>query len=534
MGTVSAGTAALIGGGIAGGGAILGGLLGSSGAKEAADTQSRAMLKAQRETRAYAEQAKAEILDRMGPAMTQYQQGIKASQTQIANGTADVMQILQQYAGNADQLISSTGANAQKAIMGSAAVARGIPPAQFNSTYDRIQAAPTSVRNSMMSDLSNTLGMTQQSDGTWTATPSVMPSAAGQIGSTGTGFMGGTQDILQGYGTAQRALDIGASTARGDVTGATSAALSQLAATREAGLGAYQPYSEAGRAAIEREAALSGAYGPEAQQQAINAFIESPGQKYLREQQEKALLRNQAAIGGLGGANVRTALQEQAMGIASTQQQQYLENLRSLAMRGQEVAGAETGLTTQTGLYGAQLTAGAGQTLAQLAQQYGISSAQLAQMSSSELSQLAANTGINIANLEQATGVARAGLQTSLGSGLAQAQAGATTDIANLTSQSATNQLNTQQNISTLLSNLATQTGTNVANLTAGQGSALAAGQYLSSQALAGGIGDLSKIAAYYYQPTTQQTLNPITYGYTPYQNTSSQYGVGNAALNTP
>lgn len=561
---------------------IIGEISGADAAKEAADTQKKYLERAARTTREAADQARIEILDRMVPALTDYNNAIRASQEQIASGTTDVMQILQNATGNADQLLTSAGVDAQKAIMGSTAVSQGIPMPQFDQAYTQIQNAPPVQRTAMMQDLQRSVSRTPQTGGlspgaianlrgtmspTQTgagttgvsgaagdytagagqvsrpvlmsdiaarypgavtgagatpvsragstvsgAVPSTRlttqavgnppvgtPSATSPIGGTGTGFLGAAESIQQGYGTAQNALNLGYGTARGDVTDAISAALSQLSATRESGMGAYEPYSRAGRAAIEREAALSGAYGPEAQQEAINAYIESPGQAYLRQQQEKALLRNQAAIGGLGGANVRTALQEQAMNIASTQQQQYLENLRSLAARGQEVAGAEQGLISQTGMYGAQLTAGAGQTLAQLAQQYGISSAQLAQMSASELAQLANTTGLNLAQLQQATGAARAGLQTSLGSGLASATAGATSDIANLIAQGGTNTLNTQQGISSTLANLATGTGTNLANLQAQQGSALAAGQYAAGQALPNMLSDIAQIGMMAY-----------------------------------
>lgn len=46
------------------------------------------------------------------------------------------------------------------------------------------------------------------------------------------------------------------------------------------------------------------------------------------------MLRNQAAIGGLGGGNVRTALQEQAFGIASQQLGERKDRLAGLAGAG--------------------------------------------------------------------------------------------------------------------------------------------------------------------------------------------------------
>lgn len=93
----------------------------------------------------------------------------------------------------------------------------------------------------------------------------------------------------------------------------------------------FEPYVQPGRDAFQKTAALSGALGAEQEQQAINQFIESPGQAFLRQRAERALLRNQAAIGGLGGGNVRQALQEQAIGLAAQQQQQRLANLGAIS-----------------------------------------------------------------------------------------------------------------------------------------------------------------------------------------------------------
>jgi len=82
--------------------------------------------------------------------------------------------------------------------------------------------------------------------------------------------------------------------------------------------------------AEQKALALSGALGPELQQQAQNEFNLSPGQQYLRDQQQEALLNNASAIGGIGGGRVRSALQEQAYGNAAQNQQQYFQNIMSL------------------------------------------------------------------------------------------------------------------------------------------------------------------------------------------------------------
>lgn len=97
----------------------------------------------------------------------------------------------------------------------------------------------------------------------------------------------------------------------------------------------FAPFREAGVSALEQQQALLGLSGQEAEQQALSQFQESPGQAFLRQRQERALLRNASAIGGLGGGNVRTALQEQAAGIASTQLGDFQNRLASLTGSGQ-------------------------------------------------------------------------------------------------------------------------------------------------------------------------------------------------------
>lgn len=108
---------------------------------------------------------------------------------------------------------------------------------------------------------------------------------------------------------------------------------------------------------LQSELSAIPAFTPEdrgsAQEQQAQAFAqlqESPGQRFLRERQQKALLRNQSAIGGLGGGNVRTALQEQAAGFAQQDLQNQFGRLGQLAGQGQAAG-------TSIGQFGAQ-TAG--------------------------------------------------------------------------------------------------------------------------------------------------------------------------------
>lgn len=95
--------------------------------------------------------------------------------------------------------------------------------------------------------------------------------------------------------------------------------------------GDFAGQRERGEQAGTELAALTGLSGAEAEQEALSRFQESPGQAFLRERQERALLRNTAATGGLQGGNVQTALQEQAFGIASQQLGERTSNLFGLA-----------------------------------------------------------------------------------------------------------------------------------------------------------------------------------------------------------
>lgn len=99
------------------------------------------------------------------------------------------------------------------------------------------------------------------------------------------------------------------------------------------------PFTEAGQKSIQEQAALSGALGPEAEVRALQAFQESPGQAFLRRRAERALIRNQAAIGGLGGGNIRKALQEQAIGFAQQDFANRFNRLGAVSGAGLQAAG---------------------------------------------------------------------------------------------------------------------------------------------------------------------------------------------------
>ena len=323
-------------------------------------------------------------------------------------------------------------------------------------------------------------------------------SMAGQVGALNQGADDALASVRGGFNTARddvstglneglSALRQGVDTARGDVTESSQGAIDR-----------FNPYAQAGQGALEVEAALSGAMGPEAQAEAFANYKESPGQAYAREQQEKALVRNNAALGGLGGGNVRSALQEQAAGIASQNYQQDLNNLRSLAGRGQQAVGSQAGIETQAGQNLANIAMTGGQTelnaqqgaanqLAQLAAQSGMTEGQIQQLLGQSLSDVYGTAGANLSGLRYGAGQDIASQLRNTGQQLSQLQMGQGTALANIDQQTAANMANlsAQQGqqtsglstgLASLLANLATGQGTQQANLATQMGNARAAG----------------------------------------------------------
>lgn len=111
--------------------------------------------------------------------------------------------------------------------------------------------------------------------------------------------------------------------------------------------GNLQPSLEAGNLARTQQVNLLGLGGADAQQTAFDQFNQSPGQQFLRDRAQKNLLRNSAAIGGLGGGNVRSALVQQGVGFAQQDFNNQFSRLGQLAGQGQAAA-------TNIGQFGAQ------------------------------------------------------------------------------------------------------------------------------------------------------------------------------------
>ena len=96
------------------------------------------------------------------------------------------------------------------------------------------------------------------------------------------------------------------------------------------------PWLEAGGGALSAQKDFLGLSGKEAQQAAYDNYQMSPGQEFLRKRGEKALVRQHAAIGGLGGGRVRSALNQQGIGFAAQDFGNHYNRLAGLSNTGQQ------------------------------------------------------------------------------------------------------------------------------------------------------------------------------------------------------
>lgn len=145
--------------------------------------------------------------------------------------------------------------------------------------------------------------------------------------------------------------------------------------------------------ALDPFLATTGALGGERQAQAFEEFEQSPEQAFLREEAERSLLRNQAAIGGLGGGNVRRELQRQAVGLAQQDFQNRVDRL-------QAGTGALSGVRGTTAVNRSNLVSSRGSALANVNQFQGAG-----------LSNIALGQGVQQGNLALARGDAQAGVE---------------------------------------------------------------------------------------------------------------------------
>lgn len=236
-----------------------------------------------------------------------------------------------------------------------------------------------------------------------------------------TGLIGSEQALQQGLGGALSSIGRGA-----DIAG-----------------GVLQPFAGGGASSFAQQLALSGASGPEAQRQAIAQFSASPGQQFLQEQGQRALLRNASAIGGLGGGNVRRELVRQGIGFAQQDFGDQFNRLGFLSQIGAGAAGQQAGIAQRAGEFGGQAILGTGQ----------------------DLAGGRTRAGEGIAGAIGGTGSALADLISRQGQGISDILGQGTGSLANLLAEGGRGQQLSQEQLATLIANIATGSGSQVAGL---------------------------------------------------------------------
>lgn len=278
-----------------------------------------------------------------------------------------------------------------------------------------------------------------------------------------TGLIGSEQAIRQGLTGGEQALRGGLETSLG--------ALQQGLGTARQDI---DPFAQQGMGAANIQAALTGALGPEQQAQAFQQFQQDPGTQFLQQQGEQSVLRNQAAIGGLGGGNVRRALTRFGQGLAGQGLQQRFQNLGDISQRGFQAAGQQADLARTGGLSAAELLTGAGRDVAGGRTRAG-----------ELLGAGRMQTGRDIASQIGGTTSALSDLISRQGAGLADITGAGGANLANLLQGAGAAQAGGQTDLATILANIATQQGT----AAAGQPSAA---QFLTGGGLLQPIGQLA------------------------------------------
>jgi len=391
-----------------------------------------------------------------------------------------------------------------------------------------LAAANQAIANALATSRGDILGLTGLARGE-------LDVGAGQAAEAITGgTQAGLSAFYQGLGGVRTDLQAAQEAAAqqyraglGDITAARDLAAQQVAdAFGQAGA-RFDPYSQAGQAALQQQLALSGALGQEAFQQ---AYQESPQMQFLREQGERAALRTAAARGGLGGGRVMQELSRFNTGLASQDLQQQIGNLAALGGQGLQATGQQAQLGAQAGQLQAglqtdaarQLAAQRGQLAASqlgtggqlaglgtMAGQQGLSTltgagSQLADIASGRAlaqSQLASGAGRQLADIGMTGGLALGANLYGTGQDISAQRFQAGRDIAS----------NIQAQIAAL-SALQSGQGADIANLLGGQASTLAGIQGAQgsniSNLVGGTAGNLANIAT-----NQAATYNPASLG---------------------
>jgi hypothetical protein len=281
--------------------------------------------------------------------------------------------------------------------------------------------------------------------------------------------------------------------------------------------------------AMQQQAALSGALGQEAFDQ---AFLNSPVQQFLRQQGEESIANQAAATGGLGGGEVLKELTRFGQGLAGTQLQQQIDNLAGIGNRGLQ---AQQGRANMMGQAGNQMGQLAGQN-ASMQQQTNLSNASNLQNASfqnaanrlnaagqqsnmfgqmgnleaqlaGQNAQNRTNTSLQNANMANQVGMANA--RNSLSA--AQGQANLFGQGANLASALGGQAAGLQYGAGNNLANMLTGIGTQIGNARSQAGRDIAMAQQGAAQTQAGNVNNQAAALAELMQAQGMNAMDIIS-----------------------
>lgn len=279
----------------------------------------------------------------------------------------------------------------------------------------------------------------------------------------------------------------------------------QVSGLYNQGLGYLDPYMQGGGQAHDLQAALSGALGPEAQQQAFSSYSSSPGVQFAQKEAERALLRNASATGGLGGGNVLRDLTQLAAGTAMQDFGNQFSRLGEVANRGYGAATTGAGLRGQE----AQVQSGLGQFAANIPLQ-----------ASQAQAGMQFQTGRDISSNINSTISALSPLINQQGAGMSDITGQTTNNLNTLFQMASQGDSNAVQQLQAMLGNLSTGGASMVGGLPIIQGQPSNLLGQLGQ--VAGGVGGLA---------SGLSTMNPATqpvYGPLP-----PNYGLDSSAFST-
>lgn len=258
-----------------------------------------------------------------------------------------------------------------------------------------------------------------------------------------TGLIGSEEALRGGLNAGLSAVQLGTEGAAAALTGANEAARGDL-----------EPFSSPGGDANALQAALTGALGPAAQAEAMANYENSPGFDYLLDESERAIRRNAAATGGLGGGNVQRALQENAIGLAAQDFQNNFDRLGTISDRGLTAA-------RDAGGYNAAL----GSALSGNIMDSSALAANMAYGTGRDMSAGRTRAGELIADNIANTASGVAGIRTGSGDSMSNTIGQGSNFLAQLLSTAGAQDATQQNQLATLLANLASGAGSQVAGL---------------------------------------------------------------------